>query len=202
MSAPDRSAVRRDDPGDLDPRIARSKAAILDSAVGLLLGGGVHDTTVDAIADRARVSKATIYRHWSSRQELVIEALGQLKPEIEIPDTGSLRTDLQQLANDLVAHLASPAAAAFSSLAGAAEHDAQLAALRQEFIAARRHPIQVVVEAAIGRGELPADLDTDLFVAMVAGPLFYRRVVQGRRVPPHWADAVVEVALLAAATPR
>lgn len=201
MAAQSRSTNARMNAVDIDPRIARSKAAILDAAVGLLLGGGVHDTTVDAIADRARVSKATIYRHWSSRQELVIDALAELKPDIKVPDTGSLRGDLKAITNDLRSHLASPAAAAFSSLAGAAEHDAQLASLRQEFIAARRHPIQVVVEAAIERGELPADLDTDLFVAMVAGPLFYRRVVQGRRVPAHWAEAVVEVALVAAATP-
>ncbi len=202
--SPNRSASSRANTNaiEIDPRIARSKAAILDAAVSLLLGGGVHDTTVDAIADRARVSKATIYRHWNSRQELVIEALGLLKPDIEVPDHGSLRDDLRQITTDLLTHLASPAAAAFSSLAGAAEHDAQLAALRQEFIAARRQPIQVVVEAAVGRGELPADLDVDLFVAMVAGPLFYRRVVQGRRVPAHWAEAVVEVALLAASTPR
>lgn len=203
MSVHDRSPTRpaRAD-HNIDPRIARSKAIIIDAAISLLLGGGVHDTTVDAIADRARVSKATIYRHWNTRQEVVIEALSHLKPEAPVPDTGSLRGDLKQIANDLVQHLSSPVAAVFTSLAGAAEHDVQLSMLRQEFIAARRHPIQVVVEAAVARGELPDDLDTDLFVAMVAGPLFYRRVAQGQKVPAHWVDAVVEVALLAAVTPR
>lgn len=203
MSVHDRSPTRPSCRADnVDPRIARSKAVIIDAAVSLLLGGGVHDTTVDAIAARAQVSKATIYRHWNTRQEVVIEALSHLKPDISVPDTGSLREDLRQITNDLVRHMASPAAAVFTSLAGAAEHDVQLSLLRQDFIAARRHPIQVVVEAAVARGELPDDLDTDLFVAMVAGPLFYRRVAQGQKVPAHWVDAVVEVALLAAVTPR
>lgn len=202
MPVQDRSPTRPRGDSDVDPRIARSKAVIIDAAVSLLLGGGVHDTTVDAIADRARVSKATIYRHWNTRQEVVIEALSHLKPAIPVPETGSLREDLKQITKHMVQHMSSPEAAVFTSLAGAAEHDVQLALLRQDFIAARRHPIQVVVEAAVARGELPEDLDTDLFVAMVAGPLFYRRVAQGQKVPNHWVDAVVEVALLAASTPR
>lgn len=178
-----------------DPRVTRSKAAIIDAATELLLDGGVHATTVDAIAERAGVSKATVYRHWDSRQALILDALDHLKPVHPSPDTGSLRSDLVELTTALVDHLGSPSACAFTSMAGAAEHDPQLAELRQEYTTARRHPIEGVVERAIERGELPTDLDVDFFISSVVGPLFYRRVVQGRSVPRAWAEMAVDSAL-------
>lgn len=188
------------DPAVLDPRVARSRAAILDATVELLLEGGVHLTTVDAIAERAGVSKATIYRHWPSREQLVIDALESLKPHHDLPDTGSVRDDLVDLLGRLRDHLDSPVAAGFTSMLGAAEHDPELAQLRQEYTAARRRPSELVVERAQARGELPADLDTDLFLSMVVGPLFYRRVVQGRPVPKRWCTQVVDAALRAFGT--
>ena len=178
-----------------DPRVARSKAAIIEAATQLLLDGGVHAITVDAVAERSGVSKATIYRHWESRQDLILDALHRLKPAHPVPDHGNVRADLVHLLSGLRDHLASPAAAAFTSMAGAAEHDPELARVRQEFTTARRHPIQTVVERAIERHELPADLDVDFFISSVVGPLFYRRVVQGRSVPQAWAELAVDSAL-------
>ncbi|MGY6502820.1 MAG: TetR/AcrR family transcriptional regulator [Acidimicrobiales bacterium] len=182
---------------ELDPRVARSRSAIIESAAHLLLDGGVHATTVDAIAERAGVSKATIYRHWDSRQQLILDALHHIKPVHSAPDTGSLRTDLIEMVTGLAEHLASPSSAAFTSMAGAAEHEAELAVLRQEYNAERRSPAEAVIARAIDRGELPTDLDVDLFLATVVGPMFYRRVVQGRSVPPHWGERAVDAALAA-----
>lgn len=180
-----------------DPRVTRSVASVLDATVALLLDGGVHATTVDAIAERSGVSKATIYRHWDSRQELVIEALARLKPDSPAPDTGTVRGDLVEITTGLVGHLGSPAAAAFTSMSGAAEHDPRLAELRLSFTAARRRPAEAVIVRAIERGELPSDLDVDLFLATVIGPLFYRRVIQGRPVPTDWAERTVDAVLAA-----
>jgi AcrR family transcriptional regulator len=178
-----------------DPRIARSTAAIIEAATELLLDGGVHAITVDAIAERSGVSKATIYRHWDSRQDLILDALLRLKPAHPVPDHGDVRSDLVHLLSGLREHLASPAAAAFTSMAGAAEHDPELARVRQEYTAARRSPMVAVVERAIARGELPTDLDVDRFIASIVGPLFYRRVVQGLAVPADWAEATVDAVL-------
>ncbi len=186
-----------EDPPSVDPRVARSRAAIVGATVELLLEGGVHATTVDAIAERAGVSKATIYRHWESRQQLIVDALEELKPHHELPDTGSVRDDLVTLLLHLRDQLESPTVAAFASMLGAAAHDPELADLRQQYTAARRHPSEVVVERAQGRGELPADLDVDLFLSMVVGPLFYRKIVQGRSIPRPWCEQVVDAALRA-----
>lgn len=185
------------DDAALDPRVARSCAAILDATRELLLEGGIRSTTADAIAERAGVSKATLYRHWSTRAELVIDALDSMRHRPAEPDTGSLRDDLRELLADLVRFVGSPAVAAFGSMIGAAEHDAELAELRRAYAASRRRPAEAVVARAVARGELPAEVDADLLIALAVGPVFYRRLVQGRDVPPGWPDALADATVAA-----
>jgi len=76
------------------PRVERSKAAILDATLALLAEAGVGGMTVDAVAARAGVGKATVYRHWGSRAELIVEAISSLVTDDEAVDRGSLREDL------------------------------------------------------------------------------------------------------------
>ena len=90
------------------PRVERSKAVIIEATLALLAEEGVGGLTVDAVAARAGVGKATLYRHWSSRAELILEAISSLGTEDEAVDRGSLRGDLEA-ADDLVAR--NPAAA-------------------------------------------------------------------------------------------
>lgn len=178
-----------------DPRVARSTTAIIAATVELLLEGGVHATTVDAIAERAGVSKATLYRHWETRQQLILDALTTLKPAPTPPGTGSLRGDLVAIAEGLVAHMGTPAASIFCSMSGAAEHDLELAELRSVFASARGETLRWLATDAVDRGELPADLDVDLFVASLIGPVFYLRLARGECAPAHWPEALVDRAL-------
>lgn len=180
-----------------DPRIARSRAAILGATRDLLLEGGLHDISVDAIAERAGASKATLYRHWDTRQALVLEALDDMKARHDVPDTGSLRDDLVAMLDQLVGHVASPAASVFASLVGAAEHDPELAEMRQAFARARSEPMRGLIARGIERGELPADVDVELLLASLVGPIFYLRLARDETVPAHWPAALVEGALAA-----
>ena len=200
MGPASREPTDDDCPERVDPRIARSRAAIVEAAVALLLEGGVHATSVDAIVERAGVSKATLYRHWETRQQLILDALATLKPVPERPGTGSLRGDLVELTTQLVDHLSSPAASVFCSMSGAAEHDTEMAELRDTFATARSQTIRGIVADAIDAGDLPADLDVELFVASIIGPFFYMRLARGETVPRGWPEALVDAALAAHGT--
>lgn len=184
-------------PEGTDPRVARSRVAIVDATIGLLLEGGIDDLSVDAIAERAGVSKATIYRHWETRQHLIMDALATMKRGVEAPDTGSLRGDLLTLLQGVSSHLASPAGSVYCSLSGAAEHDPELATMRREFAAERGQVMRTILHRAIERGELHADVDIELMLARLVGPLFYLRMARGELVPDRWPERLVDAALAA-----
>lgn len=163
----------------------------------LLLEGGIHAVSVDAIAERAGVSKATIYRHWETRTDIVLDALTAMKAGPELPDTGSARGDLVALVRQVAEHAASPALAVFGSLVGAAEHDLELAEMRAAFAQARSAPMRQLIARWIERGELPDDLDVELFLASVIGPVFYMRLARGELMPDGWSERLVDAALAA-----
>ena len=193
----DELGIALDCPEGTDPRVARSKAAIIEATIDLMVEGGLADLSVDAIAERAGVSKATIYRHWESRQHVVMDALTALKREEAIPDTGSLRGDLVQMLTAIAEHLGTPSASIYSVLCGIAEHDPELAEMRRTFSAARRLGMLSLVERAIERGDLPADVDVELFIGRLVGPLFYMRMTRGETPPSHWPEQLVDAALAA-----
>lgn len=183
-----------------DPRVARSRVAVLNATIDLLLEGGIHAVSVDAIAERAGVSKATLYRHWDTRHAIIIEALDHMKARHDLPDTGSLRDDLVALVGQVCAHVATPAASVFASLVGASEHDAELAEMRRSFARARSEPMRTLIARGIERGELPADVDVELFLASLVGPLFYMRLARGEVPPESWPERLVDAALAAHGT--
>lgn len=185
---------------DLDPRIARSRAAVLDATVGLLAERGVAATTLEAIAERSGVAKTTIYRHWASKPEVVLDAIGTLVEPPADPDTGSVREDLYQLVEGLRRGLShSPLAALLPSLIDAAERDPEFAALHRTMVAAQHAVVHNVLMRGVRRGELPRDLDPDELVSLLAGPVFYRRLVTHGAVEAAFGRRVVDVLLAATA---
>lgn len=157
-------------------------AAICDATLALLAEVGYDRMSMDAVAARAHASKATIYRRWPGKRELVLEALSRRhgRPE-EPPDTGSLRADL-------VASLAAMARTAdcdegelMAGVLRAMRQAPELGAcVRDQVVDRRREVIRAVVERAAARGELPPDVDhrarADL-VHEVAGALWAQRVL-------------------------
>jgi AcrR family transcriptional regulator len=179
------------------PREERADRAILAAALELMGEQGVRDLRMDDVADRAGVGKATIYRRYRSKDELVTAAVAALVSEIAIPDTGSTRGDLLALMGSAVeAYSGSVEAAAMPSLVEAMSRDAGLArTVREGFLAGRRAALRAVLERGVERGDLQAELDFELALDVLAGPLFYRLLITGGPIDRQLADGVVELIL-------
>jgi AcrR family transcriptional regulator len=179
------------------PRDERADRAIVTATLELMAEDGVRDLRVDDVAARARVGKATIYRRYRSKDELVTAAVAALVSEIEVPDTGSTRADLLGLMGGAVdVYNGSVEAAAMPSLVDAMSRDAKLArAVRDGFLAGRRGALRAVLERGIERGDLRAGLDFELALDVLGGPLFYRLLVTGGPIDRDLAEGVVELIL-------
>jgi AcrR family transcriptional regulator len=179
------------------PREERADRAILAAALDLIAEHGVRDLRMDDVAGRARVGKATIYRRYRSKDELVTAAVAALVSEIEVPDTGSTHDDLLALMCRAVeVYSGSVEAAAMPSLVDAMSRDAGLArAVREGFLAGRRAALRAVLERGVARGDLRADLDLELALDMLGGPLFYRLLITGGAIDRALAEGVVELIL-------
>jgi AcrR family transcriptional regulator len=179
------------------PREERADRAILTAAFELIAERGVRDLRMDDVADRARVGKATIYRRYRSKDELVTAAVAALVSEIRVPDTGSTHGDLLALMCSAVeVYGGSAEAAAMPSLVDAMGRDAGLArAVREGFLADRRAALRAVLERGVERGDLRADLDLELALDVLGGPLFYRLLITGGPIDRELAEGVVDLIL-------
>jgi AcrR family transcriptional regulator len=179
------------------PREERADRAILTATLELIPQHGVRDLRMDDVADRARVGKATIYRRYRSKDELVTAAVAALVSEITIPDTGSTRGDLFGLMRNAVeVYSGSAEAGVMPSLIDAMSRDAELArSVREGFLAGRRSALRAVLERGVARGDLRGDLDLELALDVLGGPLFYRLLITGGPIDRRLADGVVELIL-------
>jgi AcrR family transcriptional regulator len=179
------------------PRDERADRAMLSATLELMAENGAHDLRVDDVAGRAGVGKATIYRRYRSKDELITAAVAGLVSEIAIPDTGRTRADLLALMRSAVGvYRGSVEAAVMPSLVEAMSRDAELARLvREGFLARRRAALRVVLERGIERGDLRGDLDVELALDVLGGPLFYRLLITGGPIDEQLAEGVVELIL-------
>ena len=181
-----------------DPRVARSKALVLETAVELLAEHGYAGATIQGISDRSGVAKTTIYRHWPSRAALLAEAFVALLNTPAPPDTGELRADLLTLLSRLARGLQHARwAALLPALVDAAERDPELGRLARQFSVDRRQTLRRVLDAGAARGEIPPGADTELAVHMLVGPLFYRRLLSHEPIPERFVQRLVDGVLAA-----
>ena len=177
---------------------ARSEDAILQATLDLVAEHGVAGVTVDAVAARAGVGKATIYRHWGSRAQLVHAAIACMKGPFTELDTGSLKGDLSALLRELVEFLSRPdTGRVFPSLLDAAERDPELAELRRQHMLERRAAFERAIQRAIDRGELRDGADVQLLIDLVVAPFFYRRIMARGTVSIDDIEPVVDAVLAA-----
>jgi AcrR family transcriptional regulator len=150
---------------------------------------------VEGVAQRAGVGKATIYRRWRSKLPLVVEAF-RLLPALEEVDTGDLVGDLKQLLrNYMELFNATPLGTVLPSLAGERRHNQALSKLLDPVLRERRRPLVRALERAVLRGELPRDLDLELAVDLIVGPIAVRLFFSGGRLSPRLVDPIVDLAL-------
>jgi AcrR family transcriptional regulator len=176
-------------------RSERATAAILGAARELLEERGLKRLSVDAIAARAGVSKATIYRWWPSKAAVVMDAfLAGTGPRMPFPDTGSAREDLRRQLRSVIRLFNEPRTRdPFVALIAESQHDPELAsALRERFIAGRRAAAREVFVRGQARGELREDLDVEIAIDALYGALYYRLLVSGEPLRPRYADALLD----------
>lgn len=155
---------------------------ILDAALHLLLEVGYDRLTMDAVARRARASKATLYRRWDDKPSLVVDAMVRAKqaPVVESHDTGSLRGDLVSTFCGSHGIGRNDATSLMGSVITALSSDPAFAArFREAFIAPKVHVSQEIYRRAVERGEISSDLDIDVIAPALAGILLHRSFVLG-----------------------
>jgi AcrR family transcriptional regulator len=181
-------------PGPGRPRSAEADAAILDAALAIFAAAGYEGLTVEGVAARAGVGKATIYRRYPGKVQLVIAAARSLSAaEAPQPDTGSFREDLRLTARGLV-HLLTDTTAgvAVRQLVAELDRNAELRDAHAEFLAGRRANMAAAVQRGVARGELAQVTDAELVADLIAGPIFYRHLVLCGRLDADYADGLVE----------
>lgn len=168
----------------------------LDAARDLLLAQGPDAFTVDAVAQRSGVAKTTIYRHFASAHDLMVAAIGSLIEPLPTPNTGSLRDDLLALFRSRL-DLANDAKLRplIVGLLSASARDPELNRLHDELEHERNLPVRTVVELARGRGEVRDDVDLDLAVALIEGPLFMHVFVRNQPLDDATLTALVDLAV-------
>lgn len=158
-------------------RSSRTHKAVLSAAIGLFEESGYSRMTIDAIADRAGASKATIYRWWPGKGAILLEALlSEVEADLAFPDTGSLREDLAAQLSALAHMLGETSLGQMTiSLLGEAQHDAKLAtAFRTGWLEPRRAAGREFLIRAIERGELRSDFDPEVVLDGLYGPVYLR----------------------------
>jgi AcrR family transcriptional regulator len=160
------------------PRSERARKAILEAAGELLLARGLSAVSMDAVAERAGVSKATIYRWWPTKETLALDALyTEWAAVVPYPrDTGSLRGDLLSLLRPWVRLAGSrPYGRVVAALLTESQTDPVFAAeYRQRFVEPRRDQGREIFRRAIERGEVPPGTKVEVALDLLYGPIYHR----------------------------
>jgi AcrR family transcriptional regulator len=187
----DDRAVHR---GNRHGRSEQARRAILEAADDLLVERGLAGVTMEGIAARAGVAKQTIYRWWSSKVDVLLDAfVSDMAEDLTPADHGDLGQDLRAHLSRLADFLShSDSGAVFRALAGQAQHDPGVAGrLRDDYLGQQRARDRLPLERAIERGQLPADIDVDVAVDQLVGPIYYRVLVTGEPVSEEFTDHLV-----------
>lgn len=178
-------------------RSARVRAASIAATLAELAEHGYPALSLERVARRAGVNKTSLYRRWGSREELVLEAmLDRAGENISVPDTGSLREDLLELARTAAANAATPEVAAMArAVAAQAPHDAKLAAANQRFWTERLALDAVIVERAIERGEVAPGIRPVQVIESLLGPIHLRLLLTGEPISDDFIAAIVDLVL-------
>lgn len=175
------------------PRRPETDSDIVKAVFELLGETGLAGLSMDAVARRAGVGKATIYRRWPSKEALVLHALQEAIPTIADPDTGTLRGDLTIYVDAFVASGRGRSSDVFAHVLAAAHHNDDLNDTLQRYLRRRHAVLERMLGRAIERGELPPDIDVATALDAIVGPIVYRKMVPGRTVDRRFVRRLVDL---------
>jgi AcrR family transcriptional regulator len=181
------------------PRSEEADAAILDATIDLVREVGYDAVAMEAVAARAGVGKATLYRRWSAKETLVADAIARIVRAVPMPDTGTAEGDLLALMRTAMRMYADPATAdLLSGLVAAMARSERIArAVRGGFVASFRGALRTAVERGIARGQIARGADVELVLDLLSGPPLHRFLIAGARIDDRLVRGVVSAVLRA-----
>jgi AcrR family transcriptional regulator len=175
---------------------------ILQATLDVLAEAGYDRLTMDAVAHAAKASKATLYRRWSSKASLVIDAVLAHKGPMTAPDTGSLRQDLIEMHCGIGGITDPKPLGVLASIATAMNLDPEFAeAYRRDLVGPKVAAGRAVFERARDRGEVREDLDLDLIAPALAGMVLHRIFLLGESPNSETIAALIDQIILPACRP-
>lgn len=184
------------------PRIeGEREMEILAATLQVLDEVGYDLLTMDAVATRAKASKATLYRRWNGKPELVVAAITAHKGDVVVPDTGTLRGDLLEAYCGASGGLDQPLAqSVLPAVVTAMARDPEFAEVyRRDFIGPKIAASRAIYERARTRGEVHPDADLAVLAPALAGIVLHRAFLLGDRVTPELVGRVLDEVVLPAA---
>ena len=197
------------------PASSRTRAAVIEAATDLLVEGGPSAVTIDAIVARSGVAKSTIYRHWASRDEVLVDVFSHCAPNLEIPDADLPFEDaVRAFVGSIVTHFEDPQwARMVPALLMLKSHALEVEDLEKRLEKNQSDTAAAVLKRGIDAGVLRAGLDVDEAVAHLVGPLLFAHLTgavpltmpsrpNGRRLPRGVRRNQPRVAWLSRRIPR
>jgi AcrR family transcriptional regulator len=174
-------------------RSLEAEASILKAALDLLQRKPMREVTADAIALRAGVSKATIYKWWPNKSMVALDAyLGGMTERVVIPDTGSAEMDFTMQLKSVTAFYKSPLGRLFGEFIAEGQSNPKFLALfRERFLYARRDAARVMWRRGVDRGEIRKEIDGEIVLDLIYGPMIFRLLAGHGSLSDHESEAMV-----------
>jgi len=182
------------------PRSEQARLAILRSTLKILARNGFSDFSIEDVADRAAVGKATVYRWWPNKGALIADAFASSTTRnLRFPDTGSVYHDMSRQMRQLIKVFRSPRGRIVSAILAAGQSDKDLiAAFRDRFLWPRRREAYETLRRAIARGELHKNTDLNLLLDSLYGPIYMRFLIRHDELTPDFVDRLCAMVLAGA----
>jgi AcrR family transcriptional regulator len=158
-----------------------------------LTESGLGGISVEEVSRRSGVAKTTIYRHWATRADLVIDACSQISTKQDVPDTGSFEGDITAFLTSMATLLRTARwSSVVPSIIDAAERAPDMAQIHSIIQRGHAAPLQEIITRAARNGEIPISTDPSTMIAALLGPLFYRRWFSREPLDDTFVKAVVQ----------
>ncbi|WP_051470073.1 TetR/AcrR family transcriptional regulator [Fischerella sp. PCC 9605] len=177
------------------PRSDEAHQSILQAAYELVMEVGFTELTIEGVAARAGVGKPTIYRRWSSKARLVMDAfLAATNPELSFPNTGEVKEDIRLQMQKLVKIMNSPRGQVIATLIGGGQTDPEMIeAFVANWLSPRRKDCTQVIKKGIQRGEIRSDIDIEAVIDALYSPLFYRLLLKHAPLTEEFVDELINL---------
>ena len=176
------------------PRSERADRAIIEAALSVFAESGTEGLCIERVAARAGVGKATIYRRWPGKEDLLLDAIGALQNPLPEPAGKSVREDLVTVLSTMRDNIANPRRAReFALLLGeGAKYPRLMTRYVETILEPRREVIRSVLRRGVAAGELRPDADIEVALFMLIGAVVARRGHEQQAIPAGYAERVVD----------